>query len=81
MRRLLFLATVQACALLAGAPAAAQVLPGDRLPEGPERPVRERDFHIQSYKAELAFDMAFVVKTLKAPEEPMANFRAVIPKP
>jgi oligopeptidase B len=30
---------------------------------------------------ELAFDMAFVVKTLKAPEEPVANFRAVIPKP
>ena len=37
---------------------AAQVVPGHRLPEGPERPVRERTFHIQSYKAELAFDMA-----------------------
>jgi len=36
---------------------AAQVVPGHRLPEGPERPVRERTFHIQSYKAELAFDM------------------------
>ncbi len=38
--------------------ATAQVVPGHRLPEGPERPVRERTFHIQSYKAELAFDMA-----------------------
>ncbi len=48
-------------ALAAGPLAAvlsAQVAPGHRLPEGPERPVRERTFHIQSYKAELAFDMA-----------------------
>ncbi len=37
---------------------AAQVVPGHRLPEGPERPVRERSFHIQNYRAELAFDMA-----------------------
>ncbi len=39
-------------------PSCAQVVPGHRLPEGPERPVRERTFHIQSYRAELAFDMA-----------------------
>ena len=38
-------------------PASAQVLPGHRLPEGPERPVRDRSFHIKSYKAELRFDM------------------------
>jgi aminopeptidase N len=42
---------------LVALPASAQVLPGHRLPEGPERPVRERAFHIQSYKAELKFDM------------------------
>jgi aminopeptidase N len=37
---------------------AAQVAYGHRLPEGPDRPVRERSFHIESYKAELRFDMA-----------------------
>ena len=37
---------------------AAQVLPGHRLPEGPERPVRDRAFHIEKYVAELPFDMA-----------------------
>jgi len=59
MRRLFGFQTVLACMLLVSAvPAAGQVLPGDRLPEGPERPVRERDFHIKSYKAELGFDMA-----------------------
>ena len=52
MRRLL-LAVLAAAAL----PCAAQVLPGHRLPEGPERAVRERSFHIERYKAELAFDM------------------------
>ena len=36
----------------------AQVEYGHRLPEGPERPVRERTFHIESYKADLRFDMA-----------------------
>ena len=43
---------------LAASPASAQVLPGHRLPEGPERPVRDRAYHIKSYKAELRFDMA-----------------------
>ncbi len=38
--------------------AVAQVIPGHRLPEGPERPVRERSYDIESYKAELVFDMA-----------------------
>src|SRR5678815_1274421 len=52
MRRLL-LAVLAAAAI----PCAAQVLPGHRLPEGPERAVRERSFHIERYKAELAFDM------------------------
>ena len=42
---------------LAALPASAQVLPGHRLPEGPERPVRDRAYHIKSYKAELRFDM------------------------
>lgn len=42
---------------LAALPASAQVLPGHRLPEGPERPVRDRPYHIKSYKAELRFDM------------------------
>ncbi len=36
----------------------AQVVPGHRLPEGPERPVRERTFHAKKYKADLRFDMA-----------------------
>ena len=52
MRRLL-LAVLAAAAL----PCPGQVLPGHRLPEGPERLVRERDFHVERYKAELAFDM------------------------
>ena len=43
---------------LVALPASAQVLPGHRLPEGPERPVRDRAYHIKSYKAELRFDMA-----------------------
>lgn len=52
MRRALF-----GVLALATLPCAGQVLPGHRLPEGPERSVRERDFHIEHYKAELAFDM------------------------
>src|SRR5262245_4777754 len=54
MKRFLVLLTLAACPLAA----AGQVVPGHRLPEGPDRPVREREFHIQSYKAELRFDMA-----------------------
>ncbi|MFY9550112.1 MAG: M1 family metallopeptidase, partial [Thermoanaerobaculia bacterium] len=54
MRRALALLALAACPLTA----AGQVFPGHRLPEGPERPVRERSFHIKSYKAELRFDMA-----------------------
>jgi len=49
---------VLALLALAAFPAAAQVLPGHRLPEGPEHPVRERAFHIQKYVADLKFDMA-----------------------
>jgi aminopeptidase N len=52
MKRALVLLALAAC------PAAAQVLPGHRLPEGPEHPVRERAFHIEKYVAELRFDMA-----------------------
>ncbi|MGE5277614.1 MAG: M1 family aminopeptidase [Acidobacteriota bacterium] len=52
MRRLL-VAVLAAAAL----PCPGQVLPGHRLPEGPERFVRERDFHVERYRAELAFDM------------------------
>ncbi len=37
--------------------AGATVVPGHRLPEGPERPVRERTVDIQSLRAELTFDM------------------------
>ena len=54
MKRALALLALTACLLVA----AAQVVPGHRLPEGPERPVRERTFHATSYKAELRFDMA-----------------------
>jgi aminopeptidase N len=43
---------------LCGARASGQVLPGHRLPEGPDRPVRERSFHIEKYVADLRFDMA-----------------------
>jgi len=39
-------------------PASAQVFPGHRLPEGPERPVREREIDIRHYRADLRFDMA-----------------------
>ncbi len=42
---------------LSAIPVPAQVLPGHRLPEGTEHPVRERAFHIQRYVAELRFDM------------------------
>ncbi len=41
-----------------GIPAPAQVLPGHRLPEGVEHPVRDRAYHIEKYVAELRFDMA-----------------------
>jgi len=54
MRRVLALLALLACPV----GALGQIVPGDRLPEGPERPVRERSFHIQSYKADLRFDMA-----------------------
>jgi aminopeptidase N len=46
-----------AVAAIAAMPCAAQVLPGHRLPEGPERAVRERTFHIERYRADLRFDM------------------------
>jgi aminopeptidase N len=54
MRRFLAAAAVALC------PAAilAQVLPGHRLPEGTDHPVRDRQYHIQKYVAELKFDMA-----------------------
>ncbi len=55
MRRVI-LGTLLVCAGLAPC-LSAQVLPGHRVPDGPERAVRERDFHVESYKAELAFDM------------------------
>jgi aminopeptidase N len=42
---------------MAAVPCAAQVVPGHRLPEGPERFVRERTYHIERYRAELRFDM------------------------
>ena len=51
MRRILVLLA------LACSPAAAQVVPGHRLPEGPERPVRDREIHIERYRADLKFDM------------------------
>ena len=54
MRRILAALTVFACSLTLSA----QVLPGHRLPEGPDRPVRDREYHIEKYVAELSFDMA-----------------------
>jgi aminopeptidase N len=48
---------ILAALALAAAPLAGQVLPGHRLPEGPERPVREREIDIERYTAELRFDM------------------------
>ena len=56
MKRILAALALSACPALA-TNLAAQVAYGHRLPEGPERPVRERSYHIESYKAELAFDM------------------------
>ena len=56
MKRFLAVLALSACPALA-TNLAAQVAYGHRLPEGPERPVRERSYHIESYKAELAFDM------------------------
>jgi len=56
MKRFLAALALSACPALA-TNLAAQVAYGHRLPEGPERPVRERSYHIESYKAELAFDM------------------------
>ncbi len=52
---------VKALALAFGllaSPVVAQVPPGHRLPEGAERPVREREIDIQHVAAELRFDMA-----------------------
>jgi aminopeptidase N len=57
MKRVLAVLALAAGPLVFAAPAAAQVVPGHRLPEGPERPVRERAYDIESYRAELAFDM------------------------
>ena len=51
MRRIVVLLAFVCCA------AAAQVVPGHRLPEGPERPVRDREIHIERYRADLKFDM------------------------
>jgi aminopeptidase N len=44
-------------ALLAASPAPAQIVPGHRLPEGPERPVRERTVDIRHVALDLQFDM------------------------
>jgi aminopeptidase N len=57
MKRLLAILALSTCPAVTP-DLAAQVAFGHRLPEGPERPVRERSFHIETYKAELAFDMA-----------------------
>jgi aminopeptidase N len=57
MKRLFAALALCVCPALA-ADLAAQVAFGHRLPEGPERPVRERTFHIEAYKADLRFDMA-----------------------
>jgi len=54
MRRLLAAAAVLFCPVAV----LAQVLPGHRLPEGTDHPVRDRQYHIQKYVAELSFDMA-----------------------
>ena len=57
----------------------AQVAFGHRLPEGPDRPVRERSFHIETYKAELAFDMpketiaGTATLTVQALREPLST--------
>ena len=58
MKRVLAILALAAGPLVFAAAATAQVVPGHRLPEGPERPVRDRSYDIESYKAELAFDMA-----------------------
>ncbi|HEY3174114.1 MAG TPA: M1 family aminopeptidase [Thermoanaerobaculia bacterium] len=52
MRRILALLALVCC------PAAAQVVPGHRLPEGPEHAVREREIDIERYRADLKFDMS-----------------------
>ena len=57
MRRVLAVLALAVCPALA-TDLAAQVAYGHRLPEGPDRPVRERSFDIETYKAELRFDMA-----------------------
>jgi aminopeptidase N len=56
MRRALALAVL--ALLPAARPARAQSPPGHRLPEGPDRPVREREIDIQHVGVTLAFDMA-----------------------
>src|SRR5689334_16616339 len=54
MRRVLSALSALACSLTLSA----QVLPGHRLPDGTDHPVRDREYHIEKYVAELAFDMA-----------------------
>src|SRR5262249_44345335 len=44
--------------LLAPLAASAPVRPGHHLPEGADHPVRDREYHIEKYVAELFFDMA-----------------------
>jgi aminopeptidase N len=78
MRRLLAALALCVCPAFA-TDLAAQVAFGHRLPEGPERPVRERSFHIETYKAELAFDMAketiagTATITIEALRDPLAT--------
>ncbi len=52
MRRVLALLALVCC------PAAGEVLPGHRLPEGSQHAVREREIDILRYRADLAFDLA-----------------------
>jgi aminopeptidase N len=56
MRRVLSILAVHVCTLSVSL--SAQVLPGHRLPDGTDRPVRDRAYHIEKYVAELSFDMA-----------------------
>jgi len=62
-----------ALVLLAPAAAGSEIVPGHRLPSGPERPVREREVDLTEIRADLRFDMELeqIAGTLRARFTPL----------
>ena len=65
--------SLAALVLLTPAAAGSEVVPGHRLPSGPERPVREREVDLTEIRADLRFDMEKeeIAGTLRATFTPL----------